>query len=138
MHVFLAFSAWNEPITAAAYLRVWVAIPLCGLTGIESLICAATGTSTVGYRPNPEYQRQSGLNNISVAVAAVLAGAGGWGAAADGALLTVTGVFFLLSGVNHAWSSLREANRSGKNLMRPIGAMALAGLLVPFIVRIFR
>ncbi len=133
--LFIAFSHAGHPVEQLNILAPWVAISLCGLTGLESLICANKGVSTVGYEANPEYQRQSGLNNLSVAIAAALAYLLDWGLYANAAVLTVVLSFFALSGINHMWSYVREGNKRSKNLSRPFASFALVAAILPFIIR---
>lgn len=132
---FLAFSHMGHAVDQLNVLAPWIAISLCGLIGIELLISAAAGTNSVGYQSNPEFQRQSGMNNLAVAITAVLAYTLNWGLYANTAVLCVVVIFIVLSGVNHAWSYLRGGNRDLKNLSRPFASLILAAAVLPFIIR---
>jgi len=49
----------------------WIVISLAGLTGIESLFLGKTASEITVYVPSA-YQRQSGMNNLSIAIAAFI------------------------------------------------------------------
>ncbi len=52
-----------------------------------------------------------------------------WGRYADATVVIAMLLFFTLSAVNHAATAIRERNRMPANLMRPIMALVLVGLL---------
>jgi len=124
--------------TPAAQLHIympWVVLPLAGLTGLESVLLGETAAELSGYKSNPGYQRQSGLNNIAVAIAALVVWLYDWGTHAEAAVMLTLLVFLTLSACNHAWSALKENNLSRKNLLRPVMTLLLLGFTVPFVVR---
>ncbi|MBU2548511.1 MAG: hypothetical protein KKB20_08895 [Proteobacteria bacterium] len=132
---FFAFSHQGNPVAQFGILCPFLVIPLAGLTGIESVFFARTAGIQSGYGQGGAYQRQSGLNNIATALTVVLVYWLGWGLYAQAAVMTTMLTFMTLSAANHAWSAIREGNRSIKNLMRPLMTAVLLIFALPFMVR---
>jgi hypothetical protein len=82
------------------------------------------------------YQRQSEMNSLALAIAAVLAHLLGWRLYADLSLMTVLLIFLMLSAINHVYSALRENNRSMKNMLRSVLTAILLIVIVPFMARV--
>lgn len=148
MKIFAAMMEWIRPvgITAAYFfaksygtdavstfhiLGPAVVILMCGSVAFESLVLGASASEKVGYRPDRAYQVQSGLNNLATAVAALLALVLHWGPYAEAALVTVMLLFFVFSALNHLATALRNHNLKPVNLLRPLLALALIGVLLP-------
>jgi hypothetical protein len=108
-----------------------VVILMSATVSFESLILSEAGSEKIGYKPNRGYQVQSALNNLATAVAALLVLLLGWGLYADATIVTVMLLFFSFSAVNHAATAIREHNMKLVNLMRPIMALLLLGVLLP-------
>ncbi len=134
----MAISLGHTPADQLRIYMPWIVLPLAGLTGIESVFLGETAAELSGYKSNPGYQRQSGLNNIAVAITALVVWLCRWGTHAEAAVMLTLLVFLTLSACNHAWSALKENNLSRKNLLRPIMTLLLLGFTVPFIVRALR
>ena len=66
-HIFFG----NDPQHQLHILMPFVVIGLSGLTGIESLFFGKAAVELTGYTQSA-YQRQSGLNNLAVAITAIL------------------------------------------------------------------
>jgi hypothetical protein len=112
----------------------WLVIPMAGLTGIESIFLADAARSQSGYAASP-YQRQSGINNVALALTAILIFFFSWGTGAELAVISVLLFFLLLSGSNHAWSAWKEGNHTIKNLLRPLMSLILILSCLPILVR---
>ena len=132
--VFLAFS-YTEPRQQFSVLCIFVVLSLAGLTGIESLFFGEKASKQSGYGPGGAYQRQSGLNNLALAAATILIYIFGWGVQAKAAVMFVLLIFLIFSAVNHAYSALKEGNKSLKNFLRPFMTALLLGMVLPFLVR---
>jgi predicted anti-sigma-YlaC factor YlaD len=108
-----------------------VVILMCGTVAFESLVLGAAASAKIGYRPDRAYQVQSGLNNLATAVAMLLALVLHWGPRAEAALVAVMLLFFAFSALNHLLTALRAHNLKPVNLLRPLLALALIGVLLP-------
>jgi hypothetical protein len=58
-----------------------------------------------------------------------------WGRFADAAIVSAMLLFFVLSGGNHAFSAIREHNFKPVNLLRPIIALILCAVVLPYMLR---
>lgn len=75
----LAYFSSQDPAGQLHIIMPWLVIPLAGLTGIESVFLGKTASELSGYGYNPAYQRQSGMNNIAVAITAIIVSFFKWG-----------------------------------------------------------
>jgi len=130
----LAYFLGSDPQQQIHILMPFIVINLSGLTGIESVFFGKVAVELTGYKPSA-YQRQSGFNNLAVAITAILILILKWGMYAEIAILSASLIFFFLSAINHAWSAIKEGNRKLKNLLRPIMTIILLIFIVPFIIR---
>jgi hypothetical protein len=121
----------TDAISRFHILGPTVVILMSATVSFESLILGEAGSEKIGYKPNRGYQVQSALNNLATAVAALLVLLLGWGLYADATIVTVMLLFFSFSAVNHAATAIREHNMKLVNLMRPIMALLLLGVLLP-------
>ncbi|MEK7500007.1 MAG: DUF6790 family protein, partial [Patescibacteria group bacterium] len=94
-----------------------------------------TAAKLSGYGKGSAYQRQSGFNNLALALTAILAYFLGWGIYAKIAVFTALLIFLALSASNHAYSALKEKNKAVKNFLRPIMTIALLAYSIPFLLR---
>jgi uncharacterized membrane protein YcaP (DUF421 family) len=133
--IFLAYYLGKNPIQQFSILSLIVIVFIAGLTGIESLFFGKAASEDSGYMSHGAYQRQSGMNNLALAITIVLANLFGWGLYADISLMAVLLIFLTLSAINHAFSVLKEDNRSMKNMLRPFLVAILLIVIVPFMVR---
>ena len=99
-------------------------VALNGLTGIEAVFFGKYARAQSGYQAS-RYQVQSGLNNLALAIAVVIAWYSNWGTMAYAGLLSASLVFFGLSGINHAFSALMDGNHHWKNIARPLMSLIL-------------
>lgn len=132
--LFLAFS-YQEPRQQFSVLCFFTVVSVAGLTGIESLFFGEKASQQSGYGPGRAYQRQSGMNNLALAAATLLIYLFGWGVQAKATVMFVLLIFLVFSAVNHAYTALKENNKSIKNLLRPFMTAALLGMVLPFLVR---
>jgi hypothetical protein len=132
--IFLAKAANVDPVATFSILCFWVVVPLTGFTGLESLFFGKTAASQSGYSDSGPYQRQSGLNNLSVAITTILAYLLNWGAYAKIAVMTAALIFFTLSAINHTYNLVIEGNKSFKNFLRPAGTILLLIYIVPYMI----
>ena len=68
--VYLAFANRGGPVEQFRTMEIWVVLSLAGLTGIESMFFAAGAAVLSGYSASG-FQRQSGFNNLAVAMTAM-------------------------------------------------------------------
>ena len=107
----LALQYGGTPQAQLHILTPWIVISIAGLTGIESVFFGRAASELSGYAPSA-YQRQSGFNNLAVAIVALLVFILGWGTLAEAAVLSVLLIFLFLSACNHAWSASRGRGTS--------------------------
>lgn len=131
----LAYFLGQDPAGQLHIIMPWLVIPLAGLTGIESVWLGKAASELSGYGYNPAYQRQSGLNNIAVAITAIIVLLFGWGTYAEATVLMIVLIFLTLSACNHAYSAIKDKNYALKNLLRPLMTALLLAFTVPFIIR---
>ncbi len=134
----LALWFGRNPHEQLHILVPWIVISIAGLSGLESLFLGEAATKLTGFAPGRAYQRQSGMNNLALALTALLVLLFNWGTYAELAVLSTLLIFLLLSSCNHAWTALREHNRAIKNFFRPIMTIALIVIVLPFIIRAIR
>jgi len=121
----LAYALGTNPADRFELLTPLVIIPLSGITGLESIFLGKSASQASGYAGERRYQIQSGLNNIAVAVATLIAWWCKWGIAAYFSLMTATLIFYGLSGANHAASTIFDGNLKWKNVARPFMSLVL-------------
>jgi len=132
-----ALNMTGTPINKFSVLCLWVVVPLTGFTGMESVFFGRVASKQTGYGEGGAYQRQSGLNNIAIAVTTILIYVLEWGIYAKIAVMTVTLVFLTLSAINHIISGVFEGNTKLKNvLVRPVGIILLLSLTLPFLYKV--
>ena len=129
----LAFGHGTEPRERLHLLAPWLVGSLAGLTGIESVFLGEAAARLTGYAPSA-YQRQSGMNNLALAAAALLACGLDWGVAADVAVTSALLIFLSLSAANHLWSAWREGNLRPRSLTRPAATAGLIAATLPLLV----
>jgi hypothetical protein len=135
---FLAEYFGKDALSRFHILGPMVVVVMSGTVAFESLLLGEAGAEKIGYKPNRPYQIQSGLNNLATAVTALLIFMLDWGRYADATVVIAMLLFFALSAVNHATTAIRERNLKPTNLMRPIMALVLVGLLFPPLVNALR
>ncbi|MCF8130417.1 MAG: hypothetical protein K9N10_18050 [Deltaproteobacteria bacterium] len=128
----LAFLSGTNPQQQLHIMTPWIVISLAGLTGIESLFFGKAASEITGYAPSA-YQRQSGFNNLSIALTAIMVFLFHWGTYAEITIMVVLLVFLFLSACNHAWSAWTEHNLNIRNLLRPAMTIALVAFVLPCI-----
>jgi len=131
----LAFSEVSDPERAFHWLSVCVVVSIAGITGIESLFFGKQAASASGYSDPGPYQRQSGYNNLAVAIMGLAVFAMNWGTQAEAAICSVLLVFLALSSINHVHSGWRDGYRSWRGFTRPLGTLVLSIAVLPFMFR---
>lgn len=131
--IFLAFLIQDDPARRLDVLTLWVVVSIAGLTGIESVFFGKWAAQQSGYEGGSAYQRQSGLFNLALALTTLFVYCVGWNLQAKAALLIVLLLFLFFSGINHAYSAIKEHNKSLKNLLRPFMTLLLLAVVIPFI-----
>ncbi|MDG1943187.1 MAG: hypothetical protein P8J17_02875 [Halioglobus sp.] len=132
--IFFAQSLGQDPIEKLNLFSIWAVISIAGLTGLESVFLADTAAKKSGYGSGSPYQRQSGFNNLALALTTALAHFLSWGIYANAALLTALLIFLTLSAANHAYSAFKENNREIRNFLRPLMTIFLLLYSIPFIL----
>ncbi len=128
---FLAEYLRTDAVARFHILGPWVVVLMSGTVAFESLILGEAGAEKIGFGANRPYQIQSGLNNLATAATALLVFVLDWGRYAEATVVTVMLLFFALSAANHAVTAIRGHNLKPVNLMRPVLALLLAGVLLP-------
>jgi hypothetical protein len=131
----LAWSLGSTPAERLHVLAPWLVGSLAGLTGIESVFFGRVAARVTGYAPSA-YQQQSGMNDLALAVTALLAYALDWGAAADVTVTSILLIFLSLSACNHVWSAWREGNVSPRSFTRPAATVALLAATLPTVIAV--
>jgi hypothetical protein len=132
---FFAEYLGNDAISKFHILGPIVVILISGTVAFESLILGDVSSEKTGYKPDRAYQIQSGLNNLATAMTALLVFILDWGRYADATIVTVMLLFFTLSAANHTSMAIKEHNLKSVNLMRPIMALLLMGVLIPPMIK---
>ncbi len=131
----LAFKNRSDPTLAFHYLSVWVVASIAGIAAIESLFFPKQAAAASGYSDPGPYQRQSGINNLAVAIMSLVVFFLHWGTEAEAAISLVLFIFLSLSAINHAFSWSRDGNRSWRGFTRPLGTLVLLAAVLPFMFR---
>ncbi|MDD3984948.1 MAG: hypothetical protein PHY59_03450 [Methanobacterium sp.] len=132
--IFLAMLWGNDPVQQFSIITAFAVIFIAGLTGIESIFFSESASEQSGYKGGREYQRQSGANNIALAITAILVYLLGWGYYAQLTIMSVLIIFLALSGTNHAYSAIKESNHTIKNMSRPIITIVFLVMLLFFML----
>ena len=130
-----AFSQRSDPQLAFRGLSVCVVVSIAAIAGIESLCFSMRAAAASGYADPGPYQRQSGFNNLAVAIVGLVVFLLDWGTHAQAATCLVLLVFLTLSSINHAHSRWRDRNPSWRGFTRPVGTLILWIAILPFMVR---
>lgn len=133
MGIFFAFFWGSNPVEQFSILTAFVVITMPGLTGIESIFFSKDAAKQSGYGDGRAYQRQSGANNLALAITASIIFIFGWGFYAQLSVMSVLIIFLALSGLNHAYSAFAEGNTSKKNISRPTMTLVLILILLYFV-----
>ena len=133
--IFCANYFGHDAVSQFHIMGTFVVMLMSGTVAFESLVLGETAAAKVGYEPNRAYQVQSGLANAAMAVTALLVYALRWGRYADATIVTVMLMFFAFSAANHVATAVMQRNFKPVNLMRPVLALALLGLLVPAMIK---
>jgi len=132
--IFLAILWGNNPVQQFSIVTAFAVIFIAGLTGIESIFFGESASEQSGYTGGRAYQRQSGANNLALAITALLVYILGWGYYAQLTIMSVLIIFLALSGTNHAYSAIKESNHSIKNMSRPIMTIVFLVTLLFFML----
>lgn len=130
--IFWANYVGGSPAEQFSIITAWTVLAVAGLSGVESLFFGKSASQISGYGTGGAYQRQSGLNNLALALACVLAYTLGWGTMAQAALMSTLLIFLILSAANHAYSAFKEGNRNLRNLLRPVLTALLVAMVLPY------
>jgi hypothetical protein len=133
--IFLTFYIGGTAVEQFHTLFLFIIIPMNGLTGIEGVFFAEGAAKSSGYGTGSAYQRQSGMNNLAVALAAILVYVLKWGFYAEAALILVVLLFFSMSGLNHLYSAIKENNKITRSYIRPIMTLLLDIAVLIFLIR---
>lgn len=133
---FLAYLFFDhQPVLLLHYMMLCVVVSLSGLTGIEGLFFSNSTAKSLGRGTGSPYQKQSAMNNLSIAIVGIFVWFSGWGVHADAAIMMVTLCFITLSAGVHTWEAFATNNKSRKNKMRGVWTLALLALCVPILVQ---
>jgi len=132
--IFLAIYSGGSAAAQFHTLFLFIVIPLAGFTGIESLFFSGKAAIASGYGSGSAYQRQSGMNNLAVAITAVVVFIFNWGVLAEVSIMLVMLIFLTMSGVNHLYSAIKENNKIARSYMRPVMTILLDICVIYFLV----
>jgi hypothetical protein len=131
---YFGYACGDGPREILHVLVPWIVISLAGLTGIEGLFFSDAAAKSMGREPGSPYQKQSGMNNIAIAITALLVYLFDWGFYAEVTILFVLLIFLVLSSINHTVEIFANKNYKLKNILRPAITIALLIYLVPLII----
>src|SRR3990167_3881389 len=118
---FLGFYLYHQqPVTLLHFMMPVIVLSLSGLTGIEGLFFSQSAAISLGRKTNSPYQKQSAMNNLSVAIVGFIVWLANWGKFADAALMLCTLTFITLSACVHTWEFFALGNRNPKNMLRGV------------------
>ena len=126
----------SDPQQQLIIISAFFVISIAGLTGVEGLWLGKYASSISGYTDSGRYQKQSAINNLSLAITSILATLLSWGVMAHLALLSALCTFLFLSGINHALDAIYSCNRSLRNMFRPIASLLLITLSLKYILAV--
>lgn len=133
--IFFAYYLGTDAVSRFHIMGPFVVMVMSGTVAFESLFLGEAASGKIGYQPNRAYQIQSGLANAATAVTALLVYMLDWGRYADATIVTAMLLFFTFSAANHAATAIRAGNIKPVNLLRPVMALALIGLLLPPLIK---
>ena len=131
---YFGYACGDGPWEILHVLVPWLVISVAGLTGIEGIFLSDAAAESMGRQKGSPYQIQSGMNNLAVAITALLVWIFNWGIYADLTILFVLLIFLFLSATNHAREIFTNKNYKFKNILRPIITIALIVYLLPLII----
>jgi len=132
--IYFGYACGDGPWEVLHVLVPWVVISVAGLTGIEGIFLSDAAAESMGRQKGSPYQIQSGMNNLAVAITALIVYLFNWGIYADIMILFVLLIFLFLSAINHAREIFMEKNYKIKNILRPVITIALIVYLLPLII----
>lgn len=132
--IYFGYACGDSPQEILHVLVPWLVISVVGLTGIEGMFLSDAAAESMGRQPGSPYQIQSGMNNLAVAITALLVWIFNWGIYADLTILFVLLIFLFLSAINHAREMFANKNYKIKNILRPIITIVLIVYLLPLII----
>ncbi|MCF7983690.1 MAG: hypothetical protein K9L70_04750 [Thiohalocapsa sp.] len=130
-----AFWLGETPAAVFTLLAPILVVVLNGSIAFEGLFLSEAASAKIGYAGDRQYQRQSALANLAVAIVAVLAAAAHWGVQAHAAVLLVCLLFLALSAANHVYAAVHARNFKPANLARPALTLALWIAVTPLMLQ---
>ncbi len=130
----IGFSDGYDPVAQLHFMIPVIVVAIAGISGLEGLLYGKKAAAAKGYESDGNYQRQSALAMISMAVVSVMVWWLNWGIRAELAVLSVFLLFFFLSAVNHLADAVSRKNYAWQNINRPfILLLLMAGLVYPVV-----
>lgn len=121
-----------NPVAQLHFMVPLVIFAVAGLSGLEALIWPDRSAAVKGYEKGSNYQRQSALAMVSLAVTAIVVWLLDWGLKAELTILFAFLLMFFLSAVNHVVDAIQRRNYAWQNINRPfILLFLMAGLVYP-------
>lgn len=133
--IFLGYYFGTDAVSRFHIMGPWIVMFMSGTVAFESLVLGEVASEKIGYQPNRPYQIQSGLANAATAITALLVYLLDWGRYADATVVVAMLLFFILSAANHVVTAVMHRNMKPVNLLRPVMALALAGFLLPHMIK---
>lgn len=113
---------------------IFIIIPISGLTGLESLLFPKASALLKGRETGSPYQTQSGINNLSIAITAIMALCFQWGEMAYVTITVVLSLFLILSSLNHLKEIIIDKRHNFNQYSRPVLTLAFAIGLYPIVI----
>ncbi len=114
----------------------FIVMLMCGTVAFESLFLGEAASEKIGCVIDQAYQIQSGLATAVMAITALLVHLLDWGRYADATVVTAMLLFFSFSTANHAITAVTTGNLKPVNLLRPVMALLLIGILLPHMTKV--
>lgn len=131
---YITYSFVIDNVNRLHILAFGLALLLPGTTAIEGLFLGKESSEKIGYKADRQYQIQSALFNLAIALTAIIVFFAKWGKFADATIVSAMLLFFLLSGINHAVSAIIHKNLNSTNILRPILSLILTAATLPSMI----
>ena len=129
-------AAWDVE-AGLTWLVALVVVPLTGLTALETFVAGAASAVSKARIIGSAYQIQSAMNNLAIALTAVVVLVWHWGETAQVTISLVALIFFALSSMNHAWDYF-VLKRPMIHLQRVVLTVLLWVGFIPWILPAFK
>lgn len=131
---YLTYFLVHNNVNRLHVLAFGTVLLMSGTTALEGLFVGKESSEKIGYRQDRQYQVQSALANLAIAITSIIVFFAKWGKFADATIVSAMLLFFLLSGINHAISAIIYKNYQLTNILRPIFNLILIAAILPSMI----